>query len=98
MKKIFAVVVVFGFVVGFAGCGTEDDPTLNPDSEIQDNNELSPAPAPRCQVVRGVLSGACIDVVGCFLRRSTSPSCPVGAVPLRLSTACGGFDYNRVCQ
>ena len=100
MKKLFAVVVVFGLVVGFAGCGTEDDPTLGIDNVAPDTEEI--LVNKQCQVVNNKLTGYCLSLYACSGAPTYTPAfCPVGAAPKQVGTssACPTpFDLKRACQ
>jgi len=100
MKKIFAVVVVFGFVVGFAGCGTEDDPTLGIDEQEGVSYNQDALIVNHCAVAtNGTLTGKCLNQTKCDLP-VTSSSCPAGAVAFQAVLTCGRMyrvDNGRSC-
>ena len=101
MKKIFAVVVVFGFVVGFAGCGTEDDPTLGIDE--QEMTAESALTYGFCQVALPsmTLSGKCTtSTAPAIVSPTNNPKCTPGVkvLQLRYGPTPIVFDLARPCS
>ena len=59
MKNLLTIAIVLGFVLSFAGCGTENDPTIGIDE--QDGvgyGEDAATSALRCEVVNMKLTEA----------------------------------------
>ena len=80
MKSLLAMTVVFGFAVGFVGCGTEDDPTLGIDD--QDMTYEAELTSGRCDVdwATNKLTGKCrVTTTQCLMSPGIVAICPVGA-------------------